>query len=287
MINKIKSTTKRFTLILFSTFIFSTNIFASAGILPYTKDPNSGEILVLLGFERNKDGWTDFGGRMMFDDKDPAYAAAREGAEESLEIFGAPEKLLRLIKNTPYVVKAQVSGRHNNYTYLYNCYLIQVNYVDTQELIKALAYPEYQNRKFQEKSNFTWIKLKDLFNAIEWAKKHNTCDNVCISNKKLYNKFVEMLKQGLDILRSCILQQIPAATYTSSTSTTSTTAQETAFDFNEFSLPSEEDDYEEFDYMEPTYFGSYEKDLKLIEEKIARANKKKKKYAEFTKLEKD
>lgn len=196
MNNKIKKIIKTISLGIICSLLFSINIFAAAGILPYCKDTNTGEILILIGYDKHRKGWTDFGGGR-HNGETNEQTAAREGHEESLGELGSETDILNKVNNTKHVIQ----------TGAYSCYLIPVNYVPAWSLRKALKKQQFQAPRFQEKSDFTWINLNDLCNAIQSAQNLN---NVSINsnytgkikNLNLFNEFAKTCSMGLNILKT-------------------------------------------------------------------------------------
>jgi hypothetical protein len=152
----------------------------SAGILPYTFDPN-GKCLFLLGKDNDGD-WSDFGGRCEYKDKnDEKVTAAREFFEETLgSVLNINECIEKIIENETRVttnVTKVLSQTLNGSPY--HMFLLNIEFLNypeifnkTSNFIKYYHSYMYNNEnkninKIIEKNSIRWVSIDTLIYCIE------------------------------------------------------------------------------------------------------------------------
>lgn len=139
-----------------------------AGILPYTRvNPFTGkqgidDIWVMISKERwgaDAGTWDMFSGQV-----DPgeskAEAAAREGAEESCEMFGTAKKIAEKMfplnnSSSTFLLKAEDLKTVGEIT----------KECSNEAYLKRKTSTKYQKPSFQEKTRVKWVKLASLIDA--------------------------------------------------------------------------------------------------------------------------
>jgi hypothetical protein len=156
-----------------------TGDFHGAGILPFAND--SGEKVVLLGLNRDRHAWEDFGG-LRERNENPWQTGSREFFEETKKAFGAAS-----YNPNAYYIQ---NGSRNPYF----MFLVPVAYKDAQELVKKVNHGD-------EKIDFAWVRVSALYNAI--INNHPSVLSYK-TNKPLnfYTWFIRTLKQNPQILNS-------------------------------------------------------------------------------------
>lgn len=136
------------------------NIFYAAGVLFYTKMPDS-SMYFLLG--KNYDNkWSDFGGKAEISDKcDTFVTASREAWEETLGCIYDYETLRCKLRNTNKVVVSKTqSGKPY---YMYMLYIPYSNsyrdkFLSTKKFISKINIDE----KFLEINDIKWVSLDTM-----------------------------------------------------------------------------------------------------------------------------
>ena len=144
-----------------SVFAQDENIRAS-GILPYIITNDS--VYILLGYDNDKPGWTDFGGgrewvTTLDEEKrleTPAEIAMREFFEECRKVYGT-EEIRQNFDPDNYIPSA--NG-------VYRSYLVKMPYRSREEFRKAPIPADEKFAIFREKSDFYWITLSELKSII-------------------------------------------------------------------------------------------------------------------------
>jgi len=165
----------------------------SAGILPYTFDPN-GKLFFLLGKDNDND-WSDFGGRCEFKDRNnPINTATREFYEESLgAILSIQECTTRINENNKIISKTLNGSPY----YMYPVYIDFLNYSDT--FIKISNFLKYQfenTSKIIEKTAIRWVSVDTLLNSIE-----NKNPSTPISLRGVFFRTISSFKEKLIFLQ--------------------------------------------------------------------------------------
>jgi|GEM_PF-3140628 len=139
----------------------------AAGVMPISLDPDTKEVVVLLGLEdrwwdRHKDIWiTDFAGRI-----DPGetklIAAAREFTEETAGIYPiydpknkglstSHNPLIELKTNVPHTAPIR-----------YASYLLPMPYIHREKIKKQADIMRKIPENHVEKDDYYWVKLSDI-----------------------------------------------------------------------------------------------------------------------------
>ena len=133
-----------------------------AGILPIAKHNHN--IYIMLGRERPVEGfedskkWSDFGGGALPNETDEE-CAAREGAEETMEMFGTKETLRKSIEECIFRIPTES----------YVSYVVEVDYDETlpkkyEKIFKCIKKNNSQlikdNNGYFEKDKMGWYLLK-------------------------------------------------------------------------------------------------------------------------------
>lgn len=134
----------------------------AAGILPYTIINDT--VFVLLGYDGDKPGWTDFGGgRELVGSLDnekrletPQEIAVREFFEECRMVYGKKEINLNF-RPDAYITAA--NG-------VYRSYVVNIPYKSRNEIRQALIPLDDKFIIFREKTDFYWITLDELKSVI-------------------------------------------------------------------------------------------------------------------------
>lgn len=130
----------------------------AAGVLPYTHIGDT--VYLLLGYDNDKPGWTDFGGGREWvgtlgNEKrleTPKEIATREFFEECRMVYGREEINLNF---NPEAYITSASG-------VYRSYVVKIPYKSRQEFRNALIPIDEKFAIFNEKSDFYWISLDEL-----------------------------------------------------------------------------------------------------------------------------
>lgn len=130
----------------------------AAGVLPYTYLNDS--VYLLLGYDADKPGWTDFGGMKEWvgnldNEKRLETAeeiAIREFYEECRMVYGKEDITASMDPNA-YITAA--SG-------VYRSYVVKIPYKSRAEIRGALIPVDDKFQIFNEKSDFYWISLAEL-----------------------------------------------------------------------------------------------------------------------------
>jgi hypothetical protein len=136
----------------------------SAGVLPFSIDPE-GHIVFLLGRDvRDPSGWADFGGKCERGDKGlPTETAAREFYEETLGVVMGLEAMRAKLKPGMCAALRGVTQA----LYSYWMYLVPIPYdPDVRGAFgKVLEFAKYMHveKQLVEKLEISWIKGEDLF----------------------------------------------------------------------------------------------------------------------------
>lgn len=163
----------------------------SAGILPYSYDPN-GKLFFLLGKDNDGD-WSDFGGRCEFrDQNNHKNTASREFYEETLgAILNIQECNDKMSDNK----KIQSVTLNGSPYYMYFVYIDFTNYTDTFNKISNFLKYQFELRittKLIEKVAVRWVSIDTLLNCIE-----NQDDSQPISLRGVFYKTIVQFKQTL------------------------------------------------------------------------------------------
>ncbi len=163
----------------------------AAGVLPYTVINDT--VYVLLGYDADKPGWTDFGGgrEMVASLEDeqrletPQEIAVREFFEECRMVYGREEIDLNF---RPDAYIAAVNG-------VYRSYVVNIPYKSRQKIRQAMIPLDDKFIIFREKSDFYWIPLEELKSIIRAGGKSlpNSPNNGVIY-KHFYNTLNKVLQ---------------------------------------------------------------------------------------------
>lgn len=134
----------------------------AAGVLPYTIIDD--KVYLLLGYDEDKPGWTDFGGgREMVGSLDnetrletPQEIAVREFFEECRMVYGK-EQIDDNFRPEAYI--AATNG-------IYRSYVVNIPYKSRHEIRQAMIPLGDKFAIFREKSDFYWITLDELKSVI-------------------------------------------------------------------------------------------------------------------------
>ncbi|WP_420316273.1 hypothetical protein [Ekhidna sp.] len=134
----------------------------AAGVLPFTVINDT--VYLLLGYDADKPGWTDFGGgREMVGSLDdekrletPREIAVREFFEECRMVYGK-EEIELYFRPDAYITA--VNG-------VYRSYVVYFPYKSRQEIRQALIPVDEKFEIFNEKKDFYWISLNELKSVI-------------------------------------------------------------------------------------------------------------------------
>jgi len=138
----------------------------SAGILPYTYDPN-GNCLFLLGKD-NYGAWSDFGGKCEFRDKnDERQTASREFYEETLgAVMNISDCIEKISNGNP--MKIESKTLNGSPYYMYVLYIEFKNYTDTfYNISNFLKYQQIERNFLMEKTSIRWVNINTLLNCID------------------------------------------------------------------------------------------------------------------------
>jgi hypothetical protein len=167
----------------------------SAGILPYSFDPN-GKLFFLLGKDNDND-WSDFGGRCEFKDhSDPINTATREFYEESLGAILNVQETKILINENNKITSKTLNGSPY---YMYPIYIDFINHSEC--FLKISNFLKYQfdntvNSKIIEKTAVRWVSVDTLLNSIE-----NKNSTVPISLRGVFYRTICQFKENLIYLQ--------------------------------------------------------------------------------------
>lgn len=208
---------KKTTLIIVTGLLFvcaSTMPYKAAGILPYTVD-EQGEISLLLGLSSvHGNQASDFGGlKDESDGNDTRFTAAREACEELLFVFDNEPQFKRLLelrnyfgKNfDPAKAKSQsfeilMNKLQNGNTHYhsswddYVMYFVSIPFYESFEeefIQRKIKYDNKLPHCWNETTQFAWIKLADIMQAIAHRGKSRT--PLKIGNVSLYEPFVQSM----------------------------------------------------------------------------------------------
>lgn len=169
-----------------------------AGILIYSKDPETGKLLVLLGKRIRHNWYSNFGGKSDVNmgeesDKTLADTAVREVQEESLGLLSfTPMELAKMPSHD--IVNAD--------GVLYRMYLAPHLYVDPQRFIDAAKGPQAQEnaRKYHwqpEYTDYMWMPLDEFLQGIAENKRitEESKNTLQINNISIFPPFAEMLQE--------------------------------------------------------------------------------------------
>ena len=134
----------------------------AAGVLPYTVIDDT--VYLLLGYDEDKPGWTDFGGgREMVGSLDnetrletPQEIAVREFFEECRMVYGKEEI------DSNFRPEAYIAATNG----IYRSYVVNIPYKSRQEIRQAMIPLDDKFIIFREKSDFYWITLDELKSVI-------------------------------------------------------------------------------------------------------------------------
>lgn len=148
---------------LFALFTFTTTYaqedkLIAAGVLPYTIFEDT--VYLLLGYDADKPGWTDFGGGREFVSnvenetrlETPEEIAIREFFEECRMVYGREEIDLNFRENAYFT---SANG-------VYRSYIVKIPYKPREEMREAMIPLGDAFVIFNEKKDFYWIKLSEL-----------------------------------------------------------------------------------------------------------------------------
>ncbi|WP_424963494.1 hypothetical protein [Ekhidna sp.] len=167
------------------------NQIIAAGILPYTIINDT--VYVLLGYDEDKPGWTDFGGsREMVGTLDndqrletPQEIAVREFFEECRMVYEKEEINLNF---RPEAYITAVNG-------VYRSYVVNIPYKSRQEIRQALIPVDEKFEIFNEKKDFYWITLNELKSVIRTGSNRlSNSPNQGIIYKHFYNTLNKILQ---------------------------------------------------------------------------------------------
>lgn len=159
----------------------------AAGVLPYTVKNDS--IFILLGYDDDKSGWTDFGGgREWVSNVDRTYKrletpeeiAVREFYEECRKVYSAEEISSNFNPNRFIVADSKV----------YRSYVVKIPYKSREELRNALIPLNPSFSIFNEKTDYYWISLDEL-KAVILSGENQLPDSP--NNGKFFSKFYDTL----------------------------------------------------------------------------------------------
>ncbi|WP_425390562.1 hypothetical protein [Ekhidna sp.] len=163
----------------------------AAGVLPYTVKNDT--VYLLLGYDADKPGWTDFGGsREMVGTLDneqrletPREIAVREFFEECRMVYEKEEINLNF---RPEAYITAVNG-------VYRSYVVKIPYKPREEIRQALIPVNEKFDIFNEKKDFYWISLNELKSVIRSGEKSlSNSPNQGIIYKHFYNTLNKVLQ---------------------------------------------------------------------------------------------
>lgn len=170
----------------------------AAGVLPYTII--DAQVYLLLGYDDDKPGWTDFGGgREIVGSlnnetrlETPQEIAVREFFEECRMVYGKEQID---VKFRPDAYITATNG-------VYRSYVVNLPYKSREEIRKAMIPLDDKFEIFREKSDFYWISLDDLKTVIRsGSNKLPGSPNKGIIYKHFYNTLNVVLQDDqLDYL---------------------------------------------------------------------------------------
>ena len=163
----------------------------AAGVLPYTVIDDT--VYLLLGYDEDKPGWTDFGGRReivgTLDNElrleTPQEIAVREFFEECRMVY-EKEQINLNFRAEAYITA--VNG-------IYRSYVVNIPFKSREEIRKALIPVDEKFDIFNEKSDFYWVTLNELKTLIR--SRENTLPNSPNSGviyKHFYNTLNKVLQ---------------------------------------------------------------------------------------------
>lgn len=163
----------------------------AAGVLPYTVIDDT--VYLLLGYDEDKPGWTDFGGRRevvgSLDNEKrletPREIAVREFFEECRMVYEKEEIDLNF---RPEAYISAVNG-------VYRSYVVYIPYKSRQEIRQALIPVDDKFDIFNEKKDFYWITLDELKEVVRSGSKLlPNSPNQGIIYKHFYNTLNKVLQ---------------------------------------------------------------------------------------------
>ncbi|MEP0986100.1 hypothetical protein [Ekhidna sp.] len=163
----------------------------AAGVLPYTVIDDT--VYLLLGYDEDKPGWTDFGGgREIVGSlnnetrlETPQEIAVREFFEECRMVYGKAEIDLKF---RPQAYITAVNG-------VYRSYVVNLPYKSRDEIRQAMIPLDDKFIIFREKKDFYWISLDELKSVIRSGSNRLTnSPNQGIIYKHFYNTLNRVLQ---------------------------------------------------------------------------------------------
>ncbi len=163
----------------------------AAGVLPYTIIDD--QVYLLLGYDDDKPGWTDFGGgREMVGSlnnetrlETPQEIAVREFFEECRMVYGK-EQIDVEFRPEAYITAA--NG-------VYRSYIVNLPYKSREEIRQAMIPLDDKFEIFREKSDFYWITLDELKSIIRaGSNRLSNSPNQGIIYKHFYNTLKVVLQ---------------------------------------------------------------------------------------------
>lgn len=196
----------------------------SAGVVPYAVD-SANQVWILVGTEPARSHLAfDFGGKADPEDKgNPAFTAAREGAEELLFLYDENDqefvrlaglaqrhgKQFNLYKANSVTYPRLLDKAQTGFNSLSNGYMTYFVKISYRSQVPDMFEARYQkfNRQipysWKEKSQLYWIKLTDLINALQNARDIN---NVFVAgqNSKVGSKKIQLFPAFAQSLRDAL-----------------------------------------------------------------------------------
>ncbi|MEQ9008583.1 MAG: hypothetical protein RLP12_11910 [Ekhidna sp.] len=163
----------------------------AAGVLPYTVMDDT--VYLLLGYDEDKPGWTDFGGRRELVgtlDNDlrmetPQEIAIREFFEECRMVYEKEDINLNF---RPEAYIEAVNG-------IYRSYVVNIPYKPREEIRQSLIPVDEKFEIFNEKADFYWISLDELKTVIRsGSNKLPNSPNQGVIYKHFYNTLNKVLQ---------------------------------------------------------------------------------------------
>jgi translation initiation factor 2 beta subunit (eIF-2beta)/eIF-5 len=215
------------------------SVYKSAGILPYSYNPQTNDLVFLLGKEirggskkqlKNVPTWCEFGGKKEKTDRDSIDTASREFCEETVASFRndfvtaddigrlSAESLSSSQQHIQNILRSFDKEQLQNHSVYfepgkYRLFFVPVQYVDPEMLEKA--YHENQEKKIipsAPKSEFTWVEANHLFNLVFGDKKKQDKSKAISENnllqispgRELHPFFVSMIRGSRSKLNALI-----------------------------------------------------------------------------------
>lgn len=154
--------------------------YVNAGVLPYST--TSGEIRVLLGFDGERESWSDFVG-VCGPGESPAQTAAREFVEETRGAFGRDDVDRRLEGAVPVEVGPT------------RIFLMEVPEISAQQISRLTK------SRNSEKTGYCWVALIDLLQSIDdrGANRARVPASCGADSAELFNLVGMNLQQGQEL----------------------------------------------------------------------------------------